>query len=214
MRRLALGCLAVLAFAIFGSAPAYADFYTLDGLFQCLDRAHAVCGDPEPLLPPKPQSKRAARPAARKPAPEPKPAPMPAAVPQAAPGRPAGARARAVAAPDLPHPAYRAPDRLHAIAWRIELRQPKPGDLAWLKRAADRGNVRAIELLAWCKLNAIGTPPDPVEAYLLYGAAARASLPHAHQNQALIYEHDLDADQRQEILDLVNEGVSLARLSP
>ncbi|HLI20854.1 MAG TPA: hypothetical protein VKV32_07040, partial [Stellaceae bacterium] len=108
----------------------------------------------------------------------------------------------------------RAEDPLHEIAARIQAEKPASSDIAWLTKAADSGNARAIELLAWCDLNAIGTPRDPVKAYLLYGAAAEAALPHASDNQALIYENDLSPEQRQQVLDLANEGVALARLSP
>jgi hypothetical protein len=69
-------------------------------------------------------------------------------------------------------------------------------------------------LLAWCKLNAIGMARDPVQAYLLYGAAGNAALPNARDNQRLIYERDLDSNQRQQVLDLANEGMSLAQIVP
>jgi hypothetical protein len=64
------------------------------------------------------------------------------------------------------------------------------------------------------KLNAIGMARDPVEAFLLYGAAGDAALPNARENQRLIFERDLDSDQRQQVLNLANEGVALARLIP
>ena len=103
---------------------------------------------------------------------------------------------------------------MRAIAQRLQADAPASGDLAWLKQAAQSGNPRAIELLAWCDLNAVGTPRDPVQAYLLYGAAADAALPHARENQTLIYERDLDKDQRQKVLDLANEGAAFAQISP
>jgi hypothetical protein len=196
MKRLALGCglasLTVLAIGLM-APPARADFYMLDGRFQCLDRANAVCGDAQPLV---------AMQQAAKPAPLPSP-PAPdtlVAMPQPV----------AHVAPPVPG----TDDPLHEIATRVQTDKPASGDLAWLKQAADKGNPRAIELLAWCKLNAIGTAGDPVEAYLLYGAAADAALPHARENQALIYEKDLAPNQRQQVLDLANEGVALAQLSP
>jgi TPR repeat protein len=103
-------------------------------------------------------------------------------------------------------------DPLQVVAARVQARRPSSNDLAWLAQAARDGNVRAIELLAWCKLNAIGMARDPVEAFLLYGAAGSAALPHARENQRLIFERDLDSVQRQQVLDLANEGVTLARL--
>ena len=198
MRHFSLGCaIASLAIMALGVAPpAHANFYTLDGRFQCLDRANAVCGDPQPL-PPHP-------PAVQQPAPAPAPVAPVAPVAVAAPARPE----------HFPPPPPRAEDPLHEIAARIQAEKPASSDIAWLTKAADSGNARAIELLAWCDLNAIGTPRDPVKAYLLYGAAAEAALPHASDNQALIYENDLSPEQRQQVLDLANEGVALARLSP
>jgi hypothetical protein len=195
MKRLALGCaLASLTLVAIVSIapPARADFYTLDGRFQCLDHANAVCGDAKPLASMQPVAK---------PAPLPQPASasvavMPAPVAHVAPAMPP------------------ADDPLHEIAARVQTGKPASGDLVWLKQAADKGNARAIELLAWCALNAIGMPADPVRAYLLYGAAADAAVPRAHENQALIYERDLDPNQRQQILNLANEGVALAQLAP
>lgn len=192
MQRFAFGygwaSLALLALGVI--TPARADLYSLEGRFQCLDQANAVCGDAEPLIVQKP------------PVPEMVPAPEPAVV--------AAMPLRQHFAPPTPGP----DDPLHEVALRVEAQQPKSGDIAWLMKAAETGNPRAIELLAWCDLHAIGTPRDAVKAYLLYGAAADAALPHASQNQAVIYESDLTPDQRQQVLDLANEGVALAQLSP
>ncbi|HEV8015938.1 MAG TPA: hypothetical protein VGP48_10415 [Stellaceae bacterium] len=185
--------LMALAAATLPTTPARADFFTLDGRFQCLDRANAVCGDARKLAP-------AAKPVA----------PVAPAPPEVA-----AMPVEPVPAPDVvpPSSAARADDPLLAIAQRVQARRPTGADLAALKQAAHGGNPRAIELLAWCALNAIGMPHDAVEAYLLYGAAASAALPHAGDNQALIYERVLDSDQRQQVLDLVNDGVALAKLS-
>lgn len=177
------------------AAPARADFFTLEGRFQCLDHANAVCGDGQILVPP-PQPVVAVKPA---------PVVAPPATLEVPPPL-----ARRVTAPVAP----RDDDPLRAIAQRVKSERPSSGDLAWLQQAAKDGNPRAIELLAWCKLNAIGTGGDAVEAYLLYGAAATAAVPNARENQTLIYENDLSPDQRQQVLDLANEGVALAQLSP
>jgi hypothetical protein len=188
-----LGIAALGAAVAAATTPARADFFTLDGRFQCLDRANAVCGDARVLLP----------------RPVPKPATPPVIEPALS--APVDTPAPEVASPPA---ASRSDDSLRAIAERVKARRPTAGDLAALKHEADGGNPRAIELLAWCKLNAIGTSLDAVEAYLLYGAAASAALPNARENQALIYESVLDSNQRQQVLDLVNEGVELARLPP
>ncbi|HEY3916295.1 MAG TPA: hypothetical protein VGL83_00805 [Stellaceae bacterium] len=189
----ACGLVALALLAVGRVPPARADFYTLDGRYQCLERGDAVCGDARLL--PAPAKHRAAPPVAD-------------AAPSDSIFGIAPTPDTSLAAPPAPH----AGDPLHAIALRLQAGRPASGDLAALKAQAHRGNPRAIELLAWCDLNAIGTPPDAVEAYLLYGAAASASLPHARTNQAAIFERYLDPDQRQTVLNLANEGVALAQL--
>lgn len=195
MKRLATACgrAAVVALALGWAAPARADFYTLDGRYRCIERGDAVCGDARLL--PHAAAKHAAAPP----------------IADAAPSEPfltLAPEPSVSAAPPLP----RAGDPLHAIALRLQARRPAKGDLAALEAQAHGGNPRAIELLAWCDLNAVGMKRDPVEAYLLYGAAATAGLPHARDNQAAIFERYLDSDQRQTVLALANEGVALARL--
>ena len=177
-------------------SPAHAEFFSLNGRFQCLDSGTAaVCGDARPVA-------------------EPRPAPVVgqtqfvATVPVA----PAAPSATPVTAPAAA--VARAIDPLQVVAARVQARRPSSNDLAWLTQAARDGHVHAIELLAWCKLNAIGMARDPVEAFLLYGAAGSAALPNARENQRLIFERDLDSEQRQQVLDLANEGVTLARLMP
>ena len=187
---------------------ARAEFFSLDGRFQCLESGAAVCGDAQLVMKPRPAP--APRAIVQPPvAPPPMEEGPSEAVPVAAPAAsaaPAAAPTKAVAARPI--------DPLQVVAARVQARRPSSNDLAWLARAAGDGNPRAIELLAWCKLNAIGMVRDPVEAYLLYGAAGNAALPHARENQRLIYERDLDSDQRQQVLALANEGVALARVMP
>jgi hypothetical protein len=165
---------AILVLPVVAAPPALADFYKLEGRFQCLERADAICYDATPSLPP------AVAPAA--------PAPV------QAPPRPAPRSA--VSTPSAPI------DPMRALANRIKLKEPAPGDLDQLRRKADTGDRGAIELLAWCALHGIGTERDPVEAYLLYGKAAANAVPRARENQAVIYEQDLSQAQRQHVLDL------------
>jgi len=193
---------AFVAAALVAELPAArAEFFSLDGRFQCLESGAAVCGDARKIVPP------------------PRPAPPPAVVSSVAPApvEPVVVAALPSPAPPAapaPATAARPVDPLQVVAARVQARRPSSNDLAWLAQAAQGGNARAIELLAWCKLNAIGMARDPVEAYLLYGAAGTAALPNARENQRLIYERDLDSGQRQQVLDLANEGVTLARLMP
>lgn len=164
-------------------ATARAEFYTLEGRFQCLDRPAAVCFDAaaSKLEPPF---------AAPPPAPDSRDwvADAPEAVPQPS---------------TRTTPAAREPtDPLLAIAKRIESARPEAGDLDRLRHAADAGDGRAIELLAWCALKGIGIGRDPVAAYLLYGKAAAATVPHARQNQTLVFESALNSAERQRVLEL------------
>ncbi|HUB97258.1 MAG TPA: hypothetical protein VL993_15155 [Stellaceae bacterium] len=174
-------CFFAMAAALCGStAPARADFYRLDGRFDCLGRADAVCFDKTPA-PPDPY---APAPTAPK---ESERAHTALQTPPAAPAKPAPSRP---------------PDPMLAIAQRIKEAHPAPGDLAELHRAADANDPRAVELLAWCALRGIGTTPDPLEAYRLYGKAEALAVPHAAENQRLVFERSLTSDQREHILEM------------
>lgn len=191
---------AFVAAAVLADLPAaHAEFFSLSGRFHCLASGAAVCGDAQQVVQPLPVAPPVA----------PEPATPPAAEPT-----PVAKAAPAVVPASVPAPVARPVDPLRVVAARIQSRRPSSNDLAWLTQAARNGNARAIELLAWCKLNAIGMARDPVEAFLLYGAAGDAALPNARENQRLIFERDLNSDQRQQVLDLANEGVTLARLMP
>ena len=189
-----------VAATIFADLPmAQAEFFSLDGRFQCLESGAKVCGDAQAVVKPRP----APPPVVAQPAVAPEPV---SALPIAAP--------TPAAAPAQTPVAARPINPLQVVAARIQARRPSSNDIAWLTQAARNGDARAIELLAWCKLNAIGMARDPVQAYLLYGAAGNAALPNARDNQRLIYERDLDSNQRQQVLDLANEGMSLAQIVP
>jgi hypothetical protein len=177
---------------------AQAEFFSLDGRFQCLASGAKVCGDAQIVVKPLPPP-----PVSRSATPEPVAALLIAApAPTAAPAT----GQVTVALPPV--------DPLQVVAARIQARRPTNNDIAWLTQAAHNGDARAIELLAWCKLNAIGMARNPLAAYLLYGAASNAALPNARDNQRLIYERDLSSEQRQQVLNLANEGVTLARIVP
>ncbi|HUC64716.1 MAG TPA: hypothetical protein VMA53_04760 [Stellaceae bacterium] len=163
--------------------PAEAQFYSLDGRFQCLDNPRAVCFD------------------ATSDAPQPAPAaPRPA---EPAPRREAAAKQVAIAkAPGAPV------DPLQAVILRLEARKPGPGDIALLRERTHADDKRAIELLAWANLNGIGVAPDPMEAYLLYGFGASLGVPHAKRNQAVVYETMMTPEQRQEVLTIEDETLT------
>ncbi|HEY1507078.1 MAG TPA: hypothetical protein VGF92_22445 [Stellaceae bacterium] len=187
------------AFFLAALSTAQAEFFSLSGRFQCLESGAAVCGDAQSVVLPQ--------------APPPAVADAAASASDEAP--PAAAAAPSAAAGAAPAAVETRPvDRLTAVAARVQARRPSSNDIVWLTQAAHEGNARAIELLAWCSLNAIGMLRDPVEAFLLYGAAGDGALPNARENQRLIFERDLDSHQRQQVLDLANEGVTLASLIP
>jgi len=169
----------------FAAAPAHAEFYQLDGRFQCLERPHAVCGD-ESELPSgdKPHAITAA------PLPSPRTEPRRQEPPVVAP---------ALSVDMAPR------DPLLDIAARIGARQVSAHDLAQLHALANKGDGHAIELLAWCDYRGIGMPRDPVAAYLLYDVAAAAGIAHARENRAVIYEYALTPDQQQLVLDIRND---------
>lgn len=193
---IAAGIAAVLA--IVGHRPARADSSQLEWQYRCLKDADAVCYDATPsgLDPP------AAEPHAEPMVPAPTGvAGVPAATPEHKPAAAAAAEPKA--------PAAQAPDPLRAIAARLQARQPTPADLTALQAEAAGGNARALELLAWAELVGAGVSRDPVQAYFLYGIAAAAGAPTGRRDQAAIYENDLTAEERQEIL--VIENGNLAR---
>jgi TPR repeat protein len=91
------------------------------------------------------------------------------------------------------------PSMNEAIA-RVKERRPTPADIALIEARAKAQDPRAVEVLAWCKLNGIGMPPDAVAAFFLYGDAARLGVPRASDNQRAIFETRLTSDERQRVL--------------
>jgi TPR repeat protein len=168
-----------------------ADFYNLEGRFQCLDDPAAACGDRTLSLATRDsheiagvESKRPTASAVQRPA-----APLSAVVnpPKALHDKPAG-------------------DSIDDIAARITMRRPSLQDLARLHALANEGVARAIELLAWCDYAGVGQARDPIAAYILYGVAASAGVARARENQAVIYEYALSPDQQQLVLDIDNQS--------
>ena len=172
---LALGCAAL---------PAHAQFYSLEGRFECLDDPHAVCGDVAQQAPAPAASATTVATAASR--------PLAAAGQHGAPARPAAAHQGDAA------------DPVRAIAQRLQAGHPAAGDATALRRLAEGGDRRALELLAWSNLKGVGTARDPVQAFLLYGLAADLGVGTARHNQAVIYETELSPEQRQQVLTLAN----------
>lgn len=186
MSRTRIAALAVLAWWAC-APPAAAQFYSLEGRFECLNDPKAVCFDATSDGPMAKPSERAT--------------PGNAA-------RPAG-QGKARRASAAPRPAEAA-DPLREIARRLESGHPAPDDAAALHRLAEAGDKRALELLAWCNLKGLGVARDPLQAYLLYGIAAGLGVAEARRNQAIIYENDLTSEQRHQAL-MIENGVVQAQ---
>jgi hypothetical protein len=187
----------VLAALVCAPRPVRADFYTVEGRFQCLDKPGAVCFDAA-IARPSLLSEPTRPPAMAVAAPESHVVPPPPVAPPVAVHAPAPA-------PDAPV------DPMLAIARRIELGAPAAGDLAELDRRADADDMRALELLAWCRLRGIGAPKDAMAAYELYGKAAAAGVPHAGENQRLVFEQSLNSGERQRLFEIAARA---ARVGP
>ena len=116
----------------------------------------------------------------------------------------AGARCAAAAklpppAPPPPAPAHIGPTMASVIA-DIRAQKLSEADMRLLEAHAAKSEPRAVETLAWCKLNGVGWPADPIAAYFLYGEAARLGVPNARANQIAIFETRLTQQQRQDLL--------------
>jgi TPR repeat protein len=182
-------CLLALALCAGGAGPARAQFYSLEGRYECLNHPAAVCYDatstaPAVVAPPPPAAPAKVNPAARH------------------------AKKAARAPLTTPHAAA---DPLDAVAKRVQSGLAAPADLALLRARAAAADRRATELLAWCHLKGVGTPKDLVPAYLLYGAAARLGVPNAERNQAIVYETAMTPEQRQQALMIEDRVTSGAR---
>lgn len=98
-----------------------------------------------------------------------------------------------------PPPVYSGPTMESVIA-DIRAQRVTPGDMQLLENRAGTKDPRAVEALAWCKLNGLGAPADPLAAYFLYGEAAQLGVPNAQANQVAIFESRLSQQQRQDVL--------------
>src|SRR5580704_16630384 len=101
--------------------------------------------------------------------------------------------------PPLPPPPVATPT-VEEVIGRIRLQQVTQEDIGALETRAAAKEARAVEALAWCKLNGIVVTSDPVAAYFLYGDAAQLGIPTAKSNQSAIFETRLTPEQRQLVL--------------
>jgi hypothetical protein len=101
--------------------------------------------------------------------------------------------------PPPPAPVYTGPT-MDSVFAGIRAKKLSPGDMQLLEAHAEQKEPRAVEALAWCKLNGVGWPADPIDAFLLYGEAAQLGVPNAKANQIAIFESRLTQQQRQDVL--------------
>jgi hypothetical protein len=93
--------------------------------------------------------------------------------------------------------AAKGPSLEQAIA-KVRAKTAGPAEIELLEKQALANEPRAVEVLAWCKLNGIGTPPDALAAYWLYRQAAALGVPNARRNQVAVFEHRLTSEERQQ----------------
>jgi hypothetical protein len=106
---------------------------------------------------------------------------------------------------DRPQPAQpsataaaKGPSLDQAIA-KVRAKTAGPAEIELLEKQAAANEPRAVEVLAWCKLNGIATPRDAVGAYWLYRQAAALGVPNARRNQIAVFEHRLTSEERQQV---------------
>ncbi len=146
--------LPLLALGLFAVPSARAQFYDLDGAYQCVTAPNAGCNDRLT---------------------EPEKSALP------------------------PTPKAEAP-RLEDVIARVKKHTASAADIHLLESAVAAKDTRAVEVLAWCKLNGIAMPADPMSAYWLYGEAASLGVTNARKNQLAIYKTRLTSEQRQQVL--------------
>ncbi len=89
---------------------------------------------------------------------------------------------------------------MEQIIAKVRNKTAGPHEIAVLEARAADNDPRAVEVLAWCKLNGIGTPADALGAFWLYRQADALGVANARQNQIAIYETRLTPEQREQVL--------------
>jgi TPR repeat protein len=98
-----------------------------------------------------------------------------------------------------PPPPPSGPTMAQVIA-KVRAKTADAKDMQLLEKKATADDPRAVEVLAWCKLNGIGGAADAAAAYWLYRQAAKLGVANARQNQIAVYESRLTPDERQRVL--------------
>jgi TPR repeat protein len=99
-----------------------------------------------------------------------------------------------------PKPPPPAAPTLAQIIAKVRNKTAGQHEIDILKKLAAANDPRAVEVLGWCELNGIGTAPDALAAFRLYGRAAELGVANARQNQIAIYETRLTSAQREQVL--------------
>ncbi len=99
-----------------------------------------------------------------------------------------------------PKPPPPAGPNLQQVIAKVRDKTAGPHEIEFLEQRAGANDPRAVEVLAWCKLNGIGTPADALAAFWLYRQAAALGVANAQQNQIAIYETRLTPEQREQVL--------------
>jgi hypothetical protein len=113
---------------------------------------------------------------------------------------PACSAEAALPPPPAPPPLVYAGPTMDSVLAGIRAKKLTPGDMQLLEAHAEQKEPRAVEALAWCKLNGVGWPADAAAAFFLYGEAAQLGVPNAKDNQIAIFESRLTQQQRQDVL--------------
>jgi TPR repeat protein len=89
---------------------------------------------------------------------------------------------------------------LEQVVAKVRDKSLGPREVQFLEQHAAANEQRAVEVLAWCKLNGLGTPADAVAAYWLYRQAAKLGVANARRNQTAVFNTRLTPEERQQVL--------------
>jgi hypothetical protein len=102
------------------------------------------------------------------------------------------------AQPSATSAAAKGPNLDQAIA-KVRAKTAGAAEIELLEKQAAANEPRAVEVLAWCKLNGIATARDAIAAYWLYRQAAALGVANARRNQIAVFEHRLTSEERQQV---------------
>jgi hypothetical protein len=160
--------------------------------------------------PPPDAASAGAKPAAtekpRRAAPQPPPRPASRASPASS-SSPTGAPSASTA---VRRPGGNAAALKRAIA-HVQAGRATRDDMTLLEAKAAADDPAAVEVLAWCYLYGREISADRIAAYRLYGRAAALGVPHARDNQRIIFERLLTNGERQKVLEAENAAGAAPR---